>query len=261
MVHGNNKNKRLSRVQNEVGNLMHHDEQELFSVWEGWHWDDNTGGWLDPELCARARREEVEYIRLLMMEIRVSRETCLRETGRAPIKTGWAKTDKGQSGKPNVRSEIATGKRGGKVVALVDVRRRVFVELPPEDYQPGDEHMCGLLQKKACMARATPPKNLGEELTSTHSDLKLTRCVACPCVWRGHIKGEHVVATVHGDDTTIGGERSAVEILIRKISKKCEIEKQVIGEDADLEKSERLFNRVTVTASQLRRTRGTSAKY
>ena len=54
-----------------------------------------------------------------------------------------------------VLSEIATGKRAGKVVALVDVRRaylyaparrRVFVELPPEDYQPGDEHMYGLLQ-------------------------------------------------------------------------------------------------------------------
>ena len=69
--------------------------------------------------------------------------------GKAPIKTGWAETDKGQPGKPNVRvrwvlkvvlSEVATGKRGGKVVALVDVRRayfyapsrrRVFVELPP----------------------------------------------------------------------------------------------------------------------------------
>ena len=52
-----------------------------------------------------------------------------------------------------VLSEIATGKRGGKVVALIDVRgayfcaparRTVFVELPPE--QPGDEHMSGLLQ-------------------------------------------------------------------------------------------------------------------
>ena len=46
-----------------------------------------------------------------------------------------------------VLSEVATGTRGGKVVALVDVRRayfhaparrRVFVEPPPEDYQPGD---------------------------------------------------------------------------------------------------------------------------
>ena len=49
--------------------------------------------------------------------------------------------------------------------------------------------------------------------------------------------GEHVVATVHGDDITIGGERSAVELLIIKISWKHEIKKQVIGEDAYLEKS------------------------
>ena len=35
-------------------------------------------------------------------------------------------------------------------MAVVDVRRaartRVFVELPPEDYQAGGEHLCGLLQ-------------------------------------------------------------------------------------------------------------------
>ena len=52
-------------------------------------------------------------------------------------------------------SEVATGTRRGKVVALVDVRRayfsapargRVFVELPLEDDLPGDEHMCGLLR-------------------------------------------------------------------------------------------------------------------
>ena len=47
-------------VQNEMGKLKHHDEQELLSICEGWHWDDNKGGWLDPELCAKARREEVE---------------------------------------------------------------------------------------------------------------------------------------------------------------------------------------------------------
>ena len=135
---------------------MHHDEQELLSVWEGWQWDDNRGGWLDPELCAKARRNEVEYIRRHKMCTRVSREVCLRETGRAPIKTGWAEIDKVQPGKPNVRarwvakeyktharpelyaltpplealkvllSEIATGKRGEKVVALVDVRRAYF---------------------------------------------------------------------------------------------------------------------------------------
>ena len=113
-------------------------------------------GWLDPELCAMARREEVEYSRRHKMYTRVPGEVCPRETGKAPIMTGSAETDKGQPGKPNVRarwvakeyktharaelyastpplealkvvlSEIATGERGGKVVALVDVRRAYF---------------------------------------------------------------------------------------------------------------------------------------
>ena len=234
-VHDNDKGKRLSHMQNEMGRLMHHVEQELLSVWEGWHWDDDNCGWLDPELCAKARQEEVEYIRRHKMYTRVSREVCLRETGRAPIKTGWAETDKGQPGKPNVRvrwvaneyktharpelyastpplealkvvlSEIATGKRGGKVVDLVDVRRayfcararrKVFVELAPEDYQPDDEHMCGLLRYSLYGTRDAA-QNWEEELASTLSSLKLTRGSAYPCVWRGHIKGEDIIATVH----------------------------------------------------------------
>ena len=176
IINENAENKGLSLVEAEMVKLMHQDEQELLSVWEGWHWDDNKGGWIDLELCAKARREEVEYIRRHNTYVRVPREVCLRETGKAPIKTGLAETDKGQPGKPNVRarwvakeyktharpelyastpplealkevlSEIATGEREGKVLALVDVRRayfyaparrKVFVELPPEDYQAG----------------------------------------------------------------------------------------------------------------------------
>ena len=148
-------------------------------------------------------------------------------------------------------SEIATGKREGKVVALVDVRRAffyaparrgVFVELPPKDYQAGDEHICGLLQYSLYGTRDAA-QNGEEGSASTLSDPKLTRGVACPCVWRGHIKGEHVVATVHGGDITIGGERSAVELLIRKMSRKYEIKKQMIGEGADFDN---LLNRVIV---------------
>ena len=45
------------------------------------------------------------------------------------------------------------------------------------------------------------------------------------CEARFH-QGEHVVSTVHGDDITIGGELSAVELLIKLISRKYEINKQ-----------------------------------
>ena len=102
-------------------------------------------------------------------------------------------------------------------MALVDVRRayfyaparrRVFVKLPPEDHQAGDEHMCGLLQYSLYGTRDAA-QNWEEELATTVSDLKLPRGSACTCVWKGCIKGEqHTEATVHGDDITIGGERS-----------------------------------------------------
>ena len=37
---------------------------------------------------------------------------------------------------------------------------------------------------------------------------------------QGRIKGEHIAATVHGDDITIGGERAVVEFLIKLMSRK-----------------------------------------
>ena len=40
-VHENDKNKGTSHVQDEVEKLMHDDEQELLSLWEGCCWDDN----------------------------------------------------------------------------------------------------------------------------------------------------------------------------------------------------------------------------
>ena len=52
------------------------------------------------------------------------------------------------------------------------------------------------------------------------------------------------MATVHGDDITIGGQRTAVEFLIEMISQKYEINKPVLGGDPDLEKSGRKLNRV-----------------
>ena len=103
--------------------------------------------------------------------------------------------------------------------------------------------MCGLLRYSLYGTRDAA-QNWEEELASTLSGFRLTRGSACPCVWRGRIKGEDVVATVHGDDITIGGQRTAVEFLAKMISKKYEIKKQVLGGDPDLEKSGRALNRV-----------------
>ena len=72
------------------------------------------------------------------------------------------------------------------------------------------------------------------------------------CVERPHQVARSAVATVHGDDITIGGQRTVVEFFIKMISREYGIRKQVIGEEPDLEKSGRILNR----ASPLRQSRG-----
>ena len=122
VVHENNKNKRLSHVQN--GNLMHHDEQELLSVWEGSiqscapgrdekKWSTSvvtrcTQG--SPEKLANVRLEGHPSGRRRTRDNQGS-STCARDGSRRNTRP-----TRGQS-RPFevlkvVLSEIATGKRG-----------------------------------------------------------------------------------------------------------------------------------------------------
>ena len=73
------------------------------SLQAGGYWDDAKGGWLDPALVHEGWNEEMGYVRRHEVYIRVPREVCWRETGKAPIKTGWADTNKGTADQPNVR--------------------------------------------------------------------------------------------------------------------------------------------------------------
>ena len=79
----------------------------------------------------------------------------------------------------------------------------------------------------------------GTGIDAQQSRIDEEKCVPV----RGRIKEEDIVATVHGDDITIGGDRSAVGFLIKMISRRYEIKKQVIGE-IQTEKSGRILNRV-----------------
>ena len=82
IVHENDRNNRTSLAHDEMGYLVHHDEQELLSLWEGWHWDDNKGGWLDPELCAKAWRRRWSTFVASTCTREFPGETCSRETGK-----------------------------------------------------------------------------------------------------------------------------------------------------------------------------------
>ena len=157
---------------------------DLMSFTQGSYWDDVRGGWLGPELVKKGRTEEIGYARRHKVYKWVPLSVCYAETGKAPLRTGWVDTNKGTADCPNVRcrwvakefnkgpapglfaptpplegiklvlSQAASTGRSDTVVLIVDVRRayfyapaerRVFVQLPVEDWVEGDEHMCGLL--------------------------------------------------------------------------------------------------------------------
>ena len=74
-------------------------------------------------------------------------------------------------------------------------------------------YMCRLLQYSLYNAREAA-QNWEEELfVDTQRSQADERDRVPMSVWQGCIKGELFVATVHGDDTTIGGERMAVEFF------------------------------------------------
>ena len=103
--------KKLSR-RSEGGQIV----QELNSLREGKYWDDVLGGWLDPVLIPKAREEEMQYVKKHAVYEKVTVSQCWKKTGKNPIKTGWADTNKKTSECPNIRSrwvakEYNTGPR------------------------------------------------------------------------------------------------------------------------------------------------------
>ena len=107
-------------------------------------------GWLESDLCAKARHEEVKYIPRHRVYTRVSRETCFRETRSSLMRTGWAETDKGQPGTPNMRARwVAKDSNQGPREAG-SVRTHTAVR-GTEDFAVGDRH--GWTWKDSCGIR------------------------------------------------------------------------------------------------------------
>ena len=176
--------------------------QELNSIREK-VLDDAKGVWLDPVLVPKAREEEMQYVKKHAVCEKVTMSQYWKETGKKPIKTGWADTNKGTSECPNIRSrwiakEYNTGPKpdffsatslleGVKLViseealsnqkrtmlSVIDVRRayfcakakrRVYIELPEGDGRRPSNRQCVLLGKSLHGTRDAACKILHNQL-------------------------------------------------------------------------------------------------
>ena len=146
--------------------------------------DDVSGQELKPELMVKARREEIAYFREMGVYEKVDLAEAWQATGKGPIAVRWVDINKGDSEHPNYRSrlvakefntgvcpelyaatppseclrlmlsQVASGQSQDIGLMYADVSRAYFyakavrpmyVKLPDEDLEPGDENRCGKL--------------------------------------------------------------------------------------------------------------------
>ena len=154
------------------------DEDEYLEAW-----GDVSGPPLNPKEVQRARQEEIDYVHKMNLYTKVPIKEAYQTTGKGPISVRWIDINKGDTQCPNYRSrlvarEINTNKRDdlfaatpplealkiilslittankGEIIMINDIsraffhapaKRRVYVHLPNEDKNGGDEELCGRL--------------------------------------------------------------------------------------------------------------------
>ena len=114
------------------------------------------------------------------------------------------------------------------------------MELPIEDYQPGDEDKCGLLQQSLYGTRDAAA-NWERELSGFLYTLGFTQGRGSLCLH--HNKELGACAAVHGDDVTVAVSRKGAEKLLQAFQKKYEVKSQMMGGDPDLAKEAAVLNR------------------
>jgi len=92
---------------------------------DGRYRDEVSGKELNAEGVRRARQEEMEEFRKHGVYVKVPRQECMNETGKAPIKVRWLDINKGDELRPEYRSRLVAQE------IKLDNRQDLFAATPP----------------------------------------------------------------------------------------------------------------------------------
>ena len=242
--------------------------------------DDVSGQQLEPSLMIKARADEIAYFREMGVYEKVNVSECWAETGKAPIAVRWVDINKGDTQNPNYRSRlvakefntgvrpelyaatppsevlrlmlslVASGKSQGIGLMYADVSRAyfyakavrpVYVKLPDEDWQAGDEHRCGKLQMSMYGTRDAA-LNWALEYGDTLRAAGYVQGKANPCLF--YKKANGVAIMVHGDDfVAVGPEAHLIETR-KTLEDKYKIKVEKLGCGSDCKSEMRILNKV-----------------
>ena len=256
---------------------LHEDEAEMMP--EGTvAWDDQSGAWLKPELMAKARREEIAYFKDMKVYRKVPVTKCWEITGNDPIAVRWVDINKGDTDHPDYRSRLVAKEYRvdvrpelyaatppseclrlllsqlaadpEKQLMYADVSRAyfyakavrpVYVQLPAEDFEEGDESNCGELIMSMYGTRDAAV-NWSAEYTATLLESGYVQGQHSPCLFRHPVTGVSIM--VHGDDFIAVGNNKALLATRRTLLDKYRIKVKVLGEGSDCVREVRALNKV-----------------
>ena len=261
------------RYGEDPSQALHEDETEwMIAV------DDQSGEPLEPKLVRAAREEEIRYFKERRVYEKVKVSECWEKTGKAPIGVKWVDINKGDSTNPNYRSrlvamEFKTEERpewyaatppseclkilmskmagdGRKKMMYADVSRAyfyalaarpVYVKLPEEDRNEGDEEMCGRLRVSMYGTRDAA-LNWAAEYGETLKEAGYKQGVSNPCLfWH---QDKDVTIMVHGDDFVAIGNEENLKETKETLNRKYKIKVETLGAGKEDAKEIRVLNKV-----------------
>lgn len=144
------------------------------------------------------------------------------------------------------------GRGGERGFMVIDVRRayfnararrKVFTEIPGEDWESGDEDRCAELVHSLYGTRDAG-RNWYEELREFLEGLGGTTGKASVSVYRFVRDGRVVKVAVHGDDTVCAGDKRDCEWLKKEFEKRFEIKHQSLGTGPGEKREVKVLNRL-----------------
>jgi len=120
-------------------------------------------------------------------------------------------------------------------------RRPIFIEIPAEDREPGDEGCVGQLQLSLYGTRDAA-QNWAHEYTTFLKGLGFQVGRASPCNFVN--KARNIRLTVHGDDFTIVADEGQLRWLGNEMKSRYELKMDILGPDAGQVQEVRILNRI-----------------
>ena len=141
------------------------------------------------------------------------------------------------------------GERGFMVIDVrrayfnARARRKVYTEIPGEDWENGDENRCAELVHSLYGTRDAG-RNWYEELRGFLEGLGGTTGEASASVYRFDRNGRVLKVAVHGDDTVCAGDKRDCDWLKKEFEKRFEIKFQSLGTGPGEKREVKILNRL-----------------